>query len=258
MGRIALFFLASMAVCAATHERMVTSVLPSLDYGASCWSTITLQNLGNRVVTVEVEPHRAGGGLVPLEGVPQMTLRLQAGERISFSLSVTDENGEGWLKVREKIPSPDLSPVVAVLGASECLVANQLRTTARTLSYPTRNPWFSGDIEEMHGNLISLVNTSERSATASLCYSEGNLYSVPGTGRSTPELSPICSNAYDVQIPPYGARQFPVEHNGSSHFSIKTQGDAIVLQMLKPLETGVKFYSVDSTIKFGGEVTEEK
>ncbi|HUA22417.1 MAG TPA: hypothetical protein VMB25_26910 [Bryobacteraceae bacterium] len=258
MGRVALFFLVSMAVCAATHERVVTSVLPSLDYGASCWSTVTLQNLGNRVVTVEIEPHRAGGGLVPLEGLAQTTLRLQPGQRSSYRLAVTDETGEGWLKVRENVPSPELSPVVAVLGTSECVVSNQLRSTARTLSYPTRNPWFSGDIEEMHGNLISLVNTSERPATASLCYSEGNLYSVPGTGRATPELSPICSNAYDVQIPPYGARQFPVEHEGSSHFSIKTQGDAVVLQMLKPLETGVKVYTVDSSIKFGGEVTDEK
>jgi len=257
MGRVVVLWLAAAALSAATHERVVTSVLPSLDYGASCWSTVTLQNLGNRVVTVEIEPHRAGGGLVPLEGLAQMTLHLQPGERSSYRLAVTDEAGEGWLKVRERIPSPELSAVVAVLGTSECVVSNQLRTTARTLSYPTRNPWFSGDIDEMHGNLISLVNTSERPATASLCYSEGNLYSVPGTTRPT-ELAPICSSAFQVQIPPYGARQFPVEHDGSSHFSIKAQGDAIVLQMLKPLETGVKVYTVDSSIKFGGEVTEEK
>ena len=56
-----------------------------------------------------------------------------------------------------------------------------------------------------------------------------------------------------VRIPPFASRQFPVEHEGNSHFSMKTQGDAIVLQMLRPLETGVKIYSVDSTIKFGGE-----
>jgi hypothetical protein len=49
-----------------------------------------------------------------------------------------------------------------------------------------------------------------------------------------------------------------VEHEGNSHFSMKTQGDAIVLQMLRPLETGVKIYSVDSTIKFGGEASSQK
>jgi len=258
MGRIVLLLWVATALSGATRERVVTSVLPSLDYGPMCWSTLTLQNLGNRVVTVEVEPHRAGGGLVGLEGLSQLTLELAPGGRTSHRLEITDETGEGWLKVRERIPSPELSAVVAVLGSTECVVADQLRTTSRTLSYPTRNPWFSGDIEEMHGNIISLVNTSERPATASLCYSAGNLYSVPSTTRGTTELAPICSSAFDVQIPPFGARQFPVEHEGSSHFSIKTQGEAIVLQMLRPLETGVKVYTVDSSIKFGGEVTGEK
>jgi hypothetical protein len=38
--------------------------------------------------------------------------------------------------------------------------------------------------------------------------------------------------------------------DGNSHFSLKTEGNAIVLQMLRPLATGVKIYTVDSTIKF--------
>jgi hypothetical protein len=258
MGRIALFCLATSALFAGDQQRVVTSVLPSLDYGPSCWSSVTLQNLGDRVVAVDMESHRAGGGLVALEGLAQMTLKLEPGERASYRLAITDETGEGWLKVREKVPAPQLSHVVAVLGATECVVANQLRTTARTLSYPTRNPWFSGDIEEMHGNMISLVNTSERPAIASLCYSSGNLYSLPGGAHPTPDLAPICSSAFQVQVPPFGTKQFPVEREGSSHFDIKTQGEAIVLQMLKPLEAGVKVYSVDSTIKFGGEFGAEK
>jgi hypothetical protein len=109
----------------------------------------------------------------------------------------------------------------------------------------------------MHGNLISLVNTSELAAQASLCYSAGNLYSVPGNGRATGELTPICSASFDVQIPPFASRQFSVEHDGNSHFSMKTQGEGIVLQMLRPLETGIKVYSVDSTIKFGGEASSQ-
>jgi hypothetical protein len=133
-----------------------------------------------------------------------------------------------------------------------------LRSTPRQLSYPTRNPWFSGDVEEMHGHVISLVNTSERAAQASLCYSAGNLYSAPTAAHPTPELTLVCSKAFDVLIPPYAARLFPVERDGSTHFSIKTQGEAIVLQMLRPLETGVKVYTVDSTVKFGGEVTPDK
>jgi septum formation inhibitor MinC len=46
-----------------------------------------------------------------------------------------------------------------------------------------------------------------------------------------------------------------VERDASTHFSIKTQGEAIVLQMLRPVESGVKVYKVDSTITFGGEIS---
>jgi hypothetical protein len=258
MLRILLLILTAATVHAADQERVVTSILPSLDYGSSCWSSVTLNNLGDRVVTVEIEAHRAGGGLIGLAGLDETVLQLKPGERASHRLEVTDEAGVGWLKVRERIPSPKLSPVVAVSGLSECTVDNQLRSTPRELSYPTRNPWFSGDIEEMQENLISVVNTSERAAQASLCYSAGNLYSVPTAAHPSPELTLVCSKAFEVLIPPYAARQFPVERDNSTHFGIKTMGDAIVLEMLRPLATGVKVYSVDSTVKFGGEFSADK
>jgi hypothetical protein len=257
MSRLLLLVLIAATAKAADQERVVTSILPSLDYGSSCWSSVTLTNLGDRVVTVEIEAHRAGGGLTGLAGLNEMVLHLNPGERVSHRLEVTDESGVGWLKVRERIPSPKLSPVIAVSGLSECTVANQLRSTPRELSYPTRNPWFSGDVEEMKGNIISLVNTSERAAQASLCYSAGNLYSLPTAAHPTPELTLVCSKSFDVLIPPYAARQFPVERDGSTHFGIKTIGDAIVLQMLRPLATGVKVYSVDSSVKFGGEFADK-
>jgi hypothetical protein len=241
----------------AENERVVSSVLPSLDYGASCWSAVTLANLGDRMVTVEIEAHRAGGGLIGLAGLDQMVLHLKPGERVSHRLEVTDEEGVGWLKVREQIPSPKLSPVIAVSGSSECTVENQLRSTPRQLSYPTRNPWFSGDVEEMPSDMISVVNTSERAAQASLCYSQGNLYSAPTAPRSASELTLLCSRAFEVLIPPYGSRQFPVQRDDSTHFGIKTMGDAIVLQMLRPVATGVKVYQVDSTVKFGGEFADQ-
>jgi hypothetical protein len=235
-------------------DRLIESVLPSMAYGPSCWSSLDLHNLGDRAVLLEVESHRASGALVPLVGYPAMSVRLNAGERASYRLEIPEETAEAWVKVREHIPQ-QLSPIVAIAGTTECVSENRLQTTSREVAYPTRNPWFSGDIEEMRGNIISLVNTSERAAEASLCYSEGNLYSAPSQEASIPQLRPICSHAFEVQIPPFGARQFPVERNGATHFSMKTHGASIVLQMLRPITTGVKIYSVDSTIKFSGEST---
>jgi hypothetical protein len=257
MARVLALLLLLTSACTAA-DRVVTSILPSLDYGASCWSSVTLTNLADRVVTVEIEAHRTGGGLVGLAGLNEMILHLNPGERAAHRLEISDESGQGWLKIRERIPSPQLSPAIAVTGLSECTIDNQLRSTPRQLSYPTHNPWFSGDVEEMQGSMISVVNTSERAAQASLCYSQGNLYSNPTAGHPTTELSLVCSKAFDVLIPPYASRQFPVQRDDSTHFSIKTQGDAIVLQMLRPVETGVKVYTVDSTVKFGGEFATDK
>jgi hypothetical protein len=257
MARFLLLLLIAFNAHAADQGRVVTSVLPSLDYGASCWSSVTLANLSDRAVTVEIEAHRLGGGLVGLAGLDETVLHLNPGERVSHRMEITDESGVGWLKVRERIPSPRLSPAIAVSGLSECTIDNQLRSTPRQLSYPTRNPWFSGDIEEMRGNMITVVNTSERAAEASLCYSQGNLYSVPSETRAASELTLVCSKAFDVLIPPYATRQFPVRRDDSTHFGIKTQGDAIVLQMMRPVAAGVKVYTVDSSVKFGGEFADK-
>ena len=246
MARSILLLLLLAATSPASDPgRIVESVLPALAYGPSCWSSLDLHNLGDRVVTVEVEAHRATGALVPLVGHPGVVFNLNPGQSISHRLEIQEETGDAWVKVREQVPSQRLWPVVAVSGTSECAIHNQLRTTAREVAYPTRNPWFSDDVSEIPSNIISVVNASERAARVSLCYSAGNLYSVPGK-----TLAPICSQSFEVQMPPFGARQFPVARDGNSYFSLKTDGSAIVLQMLHPLATGVKIYTVDSTIKF--------
>jgi hypothetical protein len=246
MARSILLLLLLAATSPASDPgRIVESVLPALAYGPSCWSSLDLHNLGDRVVTVEVEAHRASGALVPLVGHPGVVFTLSPGQSISHRLEIQEETGDAWVKIREQVPSQRLWPVVAVSGTSECAIHNQLRTTAREVAYPTRNPWFSDDVSEIPSNIISVVNASERAARVSLCYSAGNLYSVPGK-----TLAPICSQSFEVQMPPFGARQFPVARDGNSYFSLKTDGSAIVLQMLHPLATGVKIYTVDSTIKF--------
>ena len=235
------------------QERVVESVVPALAYGPRCSSMVELRNLSDRPVVVDVEPHRASGALVALAGHPEITMRLTPRERSSYKLEIEEETESAWVKVRERVPSPGLSPVVAVSGETECVIGDQLRSAGREVVFPTQSPWFSGDVTDLPGGLLSLINTSEHAVRASACYSSGGLFSAP-TGARAAELAPICTTAFEVQIPPFGAREFPVAREGSSHFSLKTQGAGVVLEMLRPVDLGVKMYKVDSSIQFGSEV----
>ena len=236
------------------QERVVESVLPSLAGGPHCWSNIDLRDLGERPVTVDLEAHRSSGALVPLTGHPQIPFHLYPGEHGVYKLEIPDETEGAWVKVREHVPSARLSPVVAVAGTVECTEGDRLRSAPRQIVYPLRSPWFSEDVAEFRTGVISLINTSERPARAALCYSAGGLFSVPAQGRRPSELSPICEVSFEVLIPPFGARQFPVERGSNTHFALKTQGDAIVLQMLRATQEGVRIYTVDSSITFGSQV----
>jgi hypothetical protein len=180
-------------------------------------------------------------------------VRLSAGGRAEYRLELRKETSGAWVRVREKIPSPLLSPVLAVSGATECLAADELDTTVRDVAWPVRNPWFNGDVSQGDDGMVALINASERPARVWGCYSNGVLYSVPGEGRPG-ELTPLCSETIDELVPPFGSRQFAVVRGGNSHFALTTRGDAIVLQMLRPAGTGARVYRVDSTITFGEEV----
>jgi hypothetical protein len=237
---------------AAAQERVIESVLPALAYTPKCSSTIELRNLSDRPVTLEVEGHKSTGALAPLAGHPSLTVRLSAAERTTYKLQTDEDTTSAWARVKEIIPAPRLTTVVAVSGATECVVGDQLRTTPRELAYPTRNPWFSGKVSEISSDEILLINASEQPATAWLCYSAGNLYADPNKTRA-PQLTPLCSSDAVVHIPPFGTRQFPVQRDNSSYFSLKTAGAAIVLQMLRPLDAIVRMYTVDSTVSFGRE-----
>lgn len=254
ISHLSILFAAIVVGSADGAERWVETVMPSLDYNSSCWSSVALQNLAGRPVTVEIEAHKGSGALAPLVEQSGMTVRLSPGEQTTYKLKI-EESTSAWVKVREKIPAPSLSPAVSVNGKTECVVGNELRAAAREAAYPTRNPWFSDDVPEARrSDVIALINTTEHTAVASACYSSGSFYAVPSETHPT-EFVPLCSTAFDVQIPPFGSRQFPLDHGGNSHFSLKTHGDAIVLQMLRPSEPGVKLYTVDSTISFGSEAS---
>src|ERR1019366_2945373 len=131
------------------------SVLPSLAYGPSCSSTVGLQNLAEAPVDVELEGHRSSGAVVPLAGRAGRVIHLAPGERGSYQLLIQEEDRGAWVRVRKRA-----APVVAVSGTTECREGNQLRTATRQVAYPTRNPWFAGDVAGLHGSVISLINVS--------------------------------------------------------------------------------------------------
>jgi hypothetical protein len=115
-------------------ERIVESIVPWLAYNSSCWSAVELQNLGNREVAAEVEAHKSSGALVALAGRSGIQVHLNAGERAEYKLKLTEETTGAWVRVRETVPQPELSPVLAVSGSTECLANDALQTTVREVA----------------------------------------------------------------------------------------------------------------------------
>jgi len=249
-----LLMLTALPACA--QDRTIDRVLPALAVGKACTSSIQLQNLGERPATLAVEAYDENGALVALKGQTAIAVELAPRERKTYRLELPDETLGAWVRVRETLAAAEFSPVVTVSGSTECVAGNELRTVAREVAFPMRNPWFEGDVSELPGDLLAVVNASARPATASLCYSAAIFYSVPD-GRRGGELTPVCTASFAVQIPPFSARQFPVEREGSSRFALRARGAAVVLQMLKPQGDHVRIYAVDSSIKFGGEVVNQ-
>lgn len=247
------FVVLGLAGVAMAADRVVESVLPALAYGGSCTSSIVLQDLGDAPVTVQLEGHRGSGALAALEGLAGQTIQLNPGQRETYRLDLDEVTTRAWVKLTEPIPGTRSAPAVTLSGTTECRQDGALHTASREVAYPTQNPWFSGDTADLHGATITVINTSDKTAWASACYSGGNLFFVPGT-QPTPQLVPVCSDVSDVQIPPFGTREFPVEQGNNSHFALRTGGDAIVLQMLRPGDQGI--FLVDSSVRFGEEVPE--
>ena len=231
-------------------SRVFESVAPALPYTSSCRSRVVLLNTSDTRVKVEVEGHAETGALVSLTGRASRTW-LGPGEQVEYRLQLEGQSEGAWVKVREYIPPAQDSPAIAIRPASECVVGNELRSATRQVAFPMRNPWLSGAVADLHGASIWMVNVSGRPAHASACYSSGSYYIIPNESapdRPTrpPQPSTICSASEEVQIAPFASRQFPVEREGNSHFSLHTEGPAIVLQALRPIDIGVHVYTVDS------------
>ena len=243
----------ALQAASPSSTRVVETILPALVYNASCSSTVSVQNLADRAVWLQLEAHRSDGALVPLEGHAGNEFRLAAGESGAYKLRVKDDPGDAWVKIREWIPSQDLSPAIAISGATECIAGDELSTADRVVAYPLANPWFAGPAQELAGEAILLINASEQPARALVCESSVGYYALPATPAAPAQSHRICSTEFEVQIAPFGTRRFPIGGGTNSSFSLETRGDHIVLQMLKPLKNSVRLYSVDSSIQFGEE-----
>ena len=228
----------------AAHD----SVIPSLDYGPACTSTIEALNPSDADVTADIQAHKSGGALVLLAGQGDTAVRIPPHGRVTFKLQMENEEGTGWVRIRERG-----EPKLALSGSVECVDGDRLVSAPREVVYPMRSPWFAGDIASLPGGLLTAINTSSRPARVSACFSSGNLVS-----NGQPQLVPLCSDTFDFEIPPFGTRQVSVERGGNSWFSLRTMGEALVLEMLRPLAPRVKLYRVDSSIQFGQEVAPVK
>jgi hypothetical protein len=241
-----------IALVAAWPLGAQESVLPQLSYGSGCSSAIEMRNLGSSAVDVEIEGHRGNGALVGLTGHAFGPVHLAPGARARYQLDIPENETEthAWVLMRERTARPS----VALSGSTECREGDELRTIVREVAYAARNPWFAGDIGKSRGSMLAVINLSGRPAMAQVCYSAGNLYSMPGESAASRELRPVCSSWSDVQVPPFGTRNLPLQREDSTYFSVKTRGDSVLLQMLHPAPSNLRTYTVDSTIRFGSEV----
>jgi hypothetical protein len=236
---------------AADVKKSFVSILIPLSYNEHCWSSVSLTNLRDRTVDVDVEAHDAGGALLPFNGTQTLPIHLAPAQKVDLRLQVEEsESADAWVKVSERLDGPDASPGVSVRGTTECLVDEVITTTPRAVAFPTRNPWLEAESADFAGKTMVVVNTSPAPAALRACYSTGSHVDVPrANGRGSDEV-PVCSATRSLYLPPFGLKLIPVEVEGSSNLRIQTNGSALVLIVLKPQVGKKKQYSVDSSIVF--------
>lgn len=226
---------------------MARTVLPALAFGSGCASRIEIQNLGELPIAVNAEAHRASGALAPWDRAPGNSFLMNPGEALELRAHIQEETTEAWVDVRETVP-PASRPSAAVRATTDCVDSGALRSADRQAAYPLQNPWFSADVDDSTDGSVLLLNTANEPATATVCYSAGALYSLPGRA-----LRPVCSSSAKIQVPPFGSQTFALRREGSSHLDLRTAGSAIVLQILRPVPGSTHLFTVDSSISFEGE-----
>ncbi len=227
------------------------SVLIPLTYGERCWLTVSLENLRTQAVEVEVQGHDGSGALVGLEGAPTIPLVLEAGQKASLRLQVDgQESAEAWVKVTERGAGASLAPGVAVSGTSECTARDEITTVPGAVAFPSRNPWLEGDVEELQGKMVLVLNSDATAAAVRVCYSNGSQVEMPAERGRGGGTMPVCRLTRSIHLPPYGLELLPVERDGSTRLTVRTTGAALVLEVLKPRPGKTRVFTVDSSIVF--------
>ncbi len=239
-------FTAAALVCllgVALGENTLETVVPALAYGGGCQSSIELRNTGQQTLAIKAEAHRPDGTLASF---PEMPGELAPGRTIQLSPRIEDVTTGAWILLRERLPA-GARAALAVHGTSSCTEGVLLHTVSREAAYPMKNPWFDADTVDMADASILVINTSRLPATVRACYSAGAEYSLPGE-----TLHPVCTANTEETVPPFGSRSFTVNREGSTHLSLRTRGEAVVLQMTRPIAGTTRMFAVDSAIRFGG------
>ena len=253
LALVSLQLLAGWLACAATPAAdpggtPFVSVLIPLSYGERCWSTVTLENLRGEPADVDVEGHDGSGALVGLEGTPSMRLHLAPAQKTSLRLHVDgQESAEAWIKVTEA--GAERGPGVAVSGSTECTAQNEVTTVPGAVAFPTRDPWLEGDVDDLQGKMVLVLNSDAAAAAVRVCYSNGSLIEDPrrdAEGR----VMPVCRSTRSIHLPPFALELLPVEREGSSNLTVRASGAALVLKVLKPQPGKTRVFSVDSSIVF--------
>lgn len=239
----------SGATLSAAEGRAVVSVLSPLAYGPHCWSSVKLQNLGDRNVTVRVEGHKGSGALVALGGADSIVVKLAPAGEKTLRLDVPgEESPEGWVKITEFF-LPAETPVLSTSAQTECTDGDQVTTVPQTAAFPTRDPWLAGDLADFRGRTALVLNASFETAVVRVCYTHGVTVTNPA-GRAGTEPVALCNASVLRQIPPFGTTTVSLEYEGNSAVAVTTRGSSIVLRLLLPQSGTTRTYAVDSAVTF--------
>jgi hypothetical protein len=90
MRRIPILLAVLASAQANGQERQVESVVAALAFGGRCTSSVTMQNLSDRIVVADVEAHKPSGALAPIFGHPAIAMRLAPGEKSSYKPQIEE------------------------------------------------------------------------------------------------------------------------------------------------------------------------